>query len=41
MAEAVLSALEVGRTPQARAAITPLALDAVARRVLEVYRRVL
>lgn len=41
MAQAVLCALEVGRTEQARAAVAPLALDAVAQRVLAVYDRVL
>ena len=40
MADAVLAALEVGRSPEIRQAVTPLSLERVAERVLALYRDV-
>ncbi|MFL5886936.1 MAG: glycosyltransferase family 4 protein [Thermoleophilaceae bacterium] len=41
LAAALLQALDHGRSPEARAAVEPLGLDAVAKRVLGVYEGVL
>ena len=41
LAEAVVAALRNGRSPQARRAVASLSTEAVARRVLAVYERVL